>query len=156
PSARKTAPPPVKLIAWAALNLHPQYSPDGLRIAFASDRSGAREIWTCGSDGSRGAQVTSFTGPFFTGTPRWSPDSNQLAFESLVGGQPDIYIVDANGGVPRRVNPEGPHGRFPSWSHDGHWIYFSSLDGIWRVPATGGKAVQLTRAGGRVAFESPD
>jgi Tol biopolymer transport system component len=48
----------------------------------------------------------------------------------------------------------------PSWSHDGRWIYFSSLTTgrheIWKVPGSGGKAVQVTRAGGYTAFESPD
>jgi hypothetical protein len=48
----------------------------------------------------------------------------------------------------------------PSWSHDGRWIYFSSaLTGkreIWKIPSAGGKAVQVTRNGGFIAFEAPD
>jgi Tol biopolymer transport system component len=48
----------------------------------------------------------------------------------------------------------------PSWSHDGRWIYFSSTvtgrQEIWKIPSAGGKAVQVTRNGGFVAFESPD
>src|SRR2546430_16365293 len=29
-----------------------RFAPDGNRIAFASDRSGSTEIWTCGGDGA--------------------------------------------------------------------------------------------------------
>jgi hypothetical protein len=48
----------------------------------------------------------------------------------------------------------------PSWSSDGEWIYFASdrtgsLD-VWKVPARGGQAVQVTKQGGFAAFESPD
>lgn len=48
----------------------------------------------------------------------------------------------------------------PSWSHDGNWIYFGSDRGgshqIWKIPASGGKPIQLTRKGGMVAYESAD
>ena len=44
---------------------------------------------------------------------------------------------------------------------DGKWIYFSSNRSgdyeIWKVPSSsGGDALQVTRQGGRTAFESPD
>jgi hypothetical protein len=47
-----------------------------------------------------------------------------------------------------------------SWSRDGRWIYFSSNRGgwwqIWKIPAGGGKAIQVTEKGGFVVFESAD
>jgi len=43
---------------------------------------------------------------------------------------------------------------------DGRWIYFASdrtgESQVWKVPAEGGKAVQVTKQGGELAFESPD
>ena len=155
-----SVPPPVKLTDSSAHDLNPQYSPDGSRIAFASNRSGTREIWACASDGRRCAQVTNFNGPFLSSTARWSPDSNILAFDSAAAGQLDIYVIGANGGPPRRLTDDTTHGMTPSWSHDGKWIYFSSkVTGryeIWKISSAGGKAVQVTRNGGFVAFESPD
>ena len=48
----------------------------------------------------------------------------------------------------------------PSWSRDGLWIYFASdRDGtwqVWKMPSTGGPAVQVMHYGGYAAFESPD
>ena len=54
-----------------------QYSSDGKKIAFGSDRSGSDEIWVCNSDGSNPQQLTFFGGPQ-TGTSalvsRWQAD----------------------------------------------------------------------------------
>jgi Tol biopolymer transport system component len=48
----------------------------------------------------------------------------------------------------------------PSWSRDGNSIYFTSdrtgRYEVWKVPAAGGEASQVTQSGGGLAFESPD
>ena len=48
----------------------------------------------------------------------------------------------------------------PSWSNDGRWIYFASKRTgrweVWKAPADGGQAVQVTKHGGFAAFESRD
>jgi Tol biopolymer transport system component/DNA-binding winged helix-turn-helix (wHTH) protein len=153
-----TSGAPTSLIASTARDSHPQYSPDGKRIAFQSARSGNTEIWLCESDGGHCQQLTSFNGPL-TGTPRWSPDGKQIAFDSAGAGPFNIYVVDADGGSPRRLD-DPADAALPSWSHDGKWIYFSSqrtgrLE-IWKRPSSGGDAIQVTRDGGFMAFESFD
>ena len=151
---------PVRLSGSASLDFNPQYSPDGAKIAFSSDRYGRREIWTCASDGTHCDQVTRFNTEFVTGTPRWSPDGKQIVFDSSVGGNSHIYVVNATGGSPRRMTDSQTRGLLPSWSHDGKWIYFcSAATGrreVWKVPCSGGHAVQVTRNGGYIAFDSPD
>lgn len=42
---------PTKLIYSAMSDISPQYSPDGKKIVFESDRSGNHEIWLCDSAG---------------------------------------------------------------------------------------------------------
>jgi serine/threonine protein kinase len=137
----------------------PQYSHDGKRIAFMSDRSGFPEIWSCDSDGANPQQLTSFGGPEVT-TPRWSPDGTRIAFDSNTGGQYDIWVVDANGGMPHRMTNDPANDGNPSWSRDGRWIYFDSArtgqQQLWKVPANGGDPVQVTFDGGFAPVESPD
>lgn len=138
----------------------PQFSPDGKRIAFLSERSGHFEIWVCNSDGSSPVELTSFHGPYLT-TPRWSPDGGRIAFDSDAAGKEfDIWVIDANGGKPVRMTTHPANDGNPSWSHDGRWIYFDSArtgeQQVWKIPADGGEAIQLTWDGAYAPLESPD
>ena len=49
---------------------------------------------------------------------------------------------------------------FPSFSRDGKWIYFSSTrtgtPSIWKIPSSGGDAVQVSPTPGLLALESID
>jgi Tol biopolymer transport system component len=137
----------------------PSFSPDGQRIAFASDRSGAHEIWLCNNDGSSLRQLTTFE----AASPRWSPDGQLIAFDSKESGSltSHIYVMRAEGGPRRRLTPvDNYDDNEASWSRDGQWIYFTSkrsgASQIWKVPATGGAPVQVTKQGGVMAFESAD
>lgn len=58
------------------------FSPDGTRLAFVSDRSGALELWLADSDGERPERLTD-SGPDGIGRPRWSPDGERIAYLRL-------------------------------------------------------------------------
>ncbi len=150
---------PLKLIASTREDTSPAFSPDGHRIAFASNRSGRFEIYVCGSDGSNPVQLTSMRAPD-TGTPAWSPDGKQIAFDSRLEGHSDIFVINAEGGSPHRLTTEPYDNELPSWSRDGHWIYFTSErsadNQIWKVQAEGGAAVQVTKGGGWGGLDGPD
>jgi Tol biopolymer transport system component len=150
---------PESLIASSFRDVFPQYSPDGKRIVFYSDRSGTHEIWICDASGSGCRQLTTL-GAVTSGSPRWSPDGQQIVFDSNKGGLYQVYVVGADGGSPRRLtNP--PSASFGgNWSRDGRWIYFGSDRSggteVWRMPAAGGTAEQVTHAGGSGPMISPD
>ncbi|NOT63054.1 MAG: DUF5050 domain-containing protein [Acidobacteria bacterium] len=157
PAGRNLAPR--KFIATRQSDHSPEFSPDGRRIAFSSNRSGHDEIWVCQSDGSNPAQLTHFNG-LATGSPHWSPDSKQLAFDARPENHGDLFVINADGGEPQRLTAETSHDVIPTWSHDGRWLYFcSNRSGkleIWKRLVAGGEAIQLTQQGGMEAFDSPD
>jgi Tol biopolymer transport system component len=137
-----------------------QFSPDGSRIAFASDRDGIMAIWLTQTNGSGLIKVS--RGPEnFNGSPRWSPDGRWVAFDARnTAGEWSIQTVETGGGPARHVVSEPFNASVPSWSRDGKWIYFTSertgRSEIWRAPAQGGSAEQITRNGGYVALEGAD
>lgn len=139
--------------------IRPSYSTDGRRIAFESDRTGNEEVWTLNADGSRPVQLTSF-GNSYSGSPRWSPDDGQIAFDSNAAGKWDVYVMPSQGGKPVRFTQGSASSVRPSWSHDGKWIYYCASENsgpqIWKKPAGGGAAIQLTKNGGCSQMESAD
>jgi serine/threonine protein kinase/Tol biopolymer transport system component len=147
-----------RLIASTRSDITPQYSPDGSKIAFSSERLGPSEIWVCDRDGGNPVQITTLE--TFSGTPRWFPDGRRLVFDAQKEGQTDIHVVDITGGAPRRLTDDPSDDMVPSVSADGQSVLFASrrtgrLE-IWRIPAAGGEAVQVTHDGGFMPFESPD
>jgi len=150
-----------KLIASTREDRSPQYSPDGAKIAFRSDRSGSNEIWVSDSNGEHAVQVTNFRGPL-TGSPHWSPDGTWIAFDSRPMGNGDIFVVPSGGGAARRITLDRADDVTPSWSNDGRWIYFASnrtgTYQVWKIAAdadeTKIQAVQMTHQGGFLALES--
>ena len=135
----------------------PQYSRDGKKIAYMSDRGGTMEIWVSDRDGGNAKQLTAIGD---AGTPRWSPDGQSIVFDASRRRGSGIYSVSVNGGAPHLLTPDDFENRCPSWSQDGKWIYFASSRTnkwqVWKVPSEGGAAIQVTAHGGHAPLESAD
>lgn len=159
PAAGTPEPTGHSLAASTRMEQGPQFSPDGNRVAFASNRSGAQEIWITNTDGGGVTQLTT-AGWAATGSPMWSPDGKWLAFDSRPGGNPDVYVISSDGGSARRLTSEASEEVTPSWSRDGKWIYYSSNRTgrfeVWKSPAGGGEATKVTSDGGFFGVESAD
>jgi eukaryotic-like serine/threonine-protein kinase len=113
-----------------------------------------------GPTGATGAlrtvQIT--TWPGLDIYPALSPDGNSIAYSSDHGGSFEIYVKPLTPGAREiQLTSDGDQNFEPAWSPDGKLIayYSKNRGGIWRVPASGGVAYQLTEFGSRPAW-SPD
>jgi Tol biopolymer transport system component/DNA-binding winged helix-turn-helix (wHTH) protein len=146
------------LITSSLMDFTPQYSPDGTRIAFCSNRAGeGTEIWVSQADGSAPVQLTNGPGRN-QGSPAWSPDGRSIAFDSQGSdGIFSIYTVETGGSPARKITSEQWSTNMPFWWPDGKWIGFRGKSGqIWRASSQGGRAEPVTTNGGSVGRVSPD
>jgi Tol biopolymer transport system component len=99
----------------------PQWSPDGSRIAFYSNRSGTYQIWVIQADGSGLRQLTDVPdGAWF---PFWSPDGTRIAFPT--GKATCIVTVGETPASTAECLPEVSADRWfevRDWSPDGRWL----------------------------------
>lgn len=96
-SEQERRSPEEPLIASTLLEESPQFSPDGRRVVFVSNRSGTYELWVADSEGANASQLTFFEGPHL-GSPQFSPDGRWIVFDSVAAGNRDIYVVSSGGG----------------------------------------------------------
>jgi dipeptidyl aminopeptidase/acylaminoacyl peptidase len=114
-------------------------------------------------DGSDAVQLSNFHQAALTGSPQWSPDGLRIAFDSLVTGEPALYLVDPTTALPQRVSTNGIPASTPTWSADGKWIYFTSAssepaehEALYRVVSEGGIPERINRARGLKIQQSKD
>ena len=112
----------IQLTSDIVMDRRPRWSPDGIRIAFQSDRGGSTEIWTVNPDGSQFEQV-SYTGDSIY--PIWSPDGSQLAYSYNVGGY-TTHILEVGKPWKEQIPHVLPR---PAWEGDTLWIHSWSPDG---------------------------
>jgi Tol biopolymer transport system component len=138
----------------------PALSPDGTRVAFASNRSGAFDVYTMRVDGTNLVRVTDH--PADDTGPTWSPDGTRLAFSSTRDDPlGDIYLVAASGGVPLRLTTSTGADVDPSWSVTDRIAFTTERFGtseVVTVGPSGGPVSRPAPAGWRTAAPawSPD
>lgn len=125
----------------------PNWSPDGQKIAFSSDRDGDGEIYIMDKDGSNLKKLTDNS--VYDGRPRWSPDGKLIAFETDRDGVDwDIYVMNTDGSNPMTITNNTANEFSFSWSPDGNWlVYVSNLDGdneIFIIGVDGQNQIRLT------------
>ena len=121
-------------------DIDPAWSPDGTRIAFASNRSGRYQLWLVGSSGGTPELLTT---PGRARAPDWSPTGNRLAYTGIVGAASDVWMVSLDGFTHRRLTSAPAFDGRPNWSPDGRRLTF--------VSERGRRAAHLADAGRRHA-----
>jgi TolB protein len=137
-------------------------------IAFTSDRSGAKEIYTMDYDGQNQKRVTGHRSTSMS--PAWTPDGRGIAYTSFFNGSPGIYLADLASGRKRTLVASGSLNMTPSFAPDGERFAFSrSVNGnveVFTADKEGGNLRRLTTSnaidtnpawspkGGQIAFTS--
>lgn len=129
--------------------LSPNWSSDGLRLAYVSFEKGNSAIYVQNVATGQRDLVSSENG--INGAPAFSPDGRFLAMTLSYSGNPEIYIRDLTTGQKRQLTEHWAIDTEPAWSPDSQWVYFTSDRGgkpqIYKVAATGGQPVRITREG---------
>ncbi len=119
----------------------PAWSPDGKRIAFASDRNDIWQIFLMNSDGSGVKPLA--RDPKQEGTkPAWKPDGKQVAFVSsrnvalAMPGRKELKFVTTTG-----------YNDCPSWSPDGKRLVIASGNDLKTLGFDGSEPKPLTQSG---------
>ncbi|HEY1338941.1 MAG TPA: protein kinase [Bryobacteraceae bacterium] len=137
-------------------------------LGFAGDGT---QVWVrgLGAGNQRGQGLSTI--PSLVGAPRRyleapvfnvarSPDGLRIAYSAGDRGGDSIFVAEPDGASARRIFRTNPaeHAHYPVWSPDGRYVYFigggvrlAQAD-VWRVPAAGGSAEQITRHAAAVRY----
>ncbi len=116
----------------------PQLHPSGKSVIYQmtqimdpAKNTKTTQLWWIGDDWKTTRQLT-HSGKSDT-HPRWSPNGNQILFESSRDGSSQLYILDmAAGGEPRKLTNISTGASNGVWSPDGKKIAFvSAVNQLW-------------------------
>ena len=97
-----------------------EWSPDGRRIAFDSDKAGNADIFVMKEDGTGRKRLTSSKVEELW--PTWSPNGRRIAYAK--GTQ--LWIMRSDGSHKRKIfSAPGETVRLSDWSPDGRWMSFT-------------------------------
>ena len=107
---------------------NPNWSPDGKRIAFISDRSGREEIWIADERGKNLKQLSDVDCD--KSAIAWANDSKSLLWSGSDHKLRQVFVEDSKTEeiTASQVGPVGT----PQFSPDGKWISYSKQDSLLR------------------------
>ena len=130
--------------------LSPEWSSDGSQIAFVTfEKSRTKIKAVVLATGEVSTLVESSRG--LNSAPAWSPDGRSLAYSSSRSGNAEIYVMDTQTKVSKKLTNHWGIDTNPSWSADGSSILFTSgrsgKANIYEISAYGGEVRRLTFSG---------
>ena len=102
----------------------PAWSPNGSRLAFASDRDDSEGIFLINSDGSGLSRLTHDLS--VDNGPVWSPDGTNIAYTSYNDGHYDIFIINSDGTEFTQITKDTLKVEHLTWSPAGDKLAFQA------------------------------
>lgn len=127
---------------------HPDWSPDGRRIAFISKLTGRGDLYLVNADGTGLAHLLETPQPELA--PDWHPDGIRILFERADGQGTEIWYKRVDAPVEVRLTAPLGHDMGPQWSPDGRRVVFSRYlysernSDIYVMEPDGGNVTRLT------------
>jgi len=120
------------------------------------------DIWVTDLDGQNLKRITSTAA--VENDPHFSPDGKWIAFTSNRTGSNSVYIVDKNGGSPKRLTWHPSSSVARGWTNDGSRILYAStresaptsINRLWTVSTNGGPSTRVSAQWGFDASYSPN
>ncbi len=112
--------------------IHPAFSPDGTRIAFAGASVDGESLDLYVKQRNTETALRLTEDPTFEGFPAWSPDGSTIAFSwavdrhGIAGHEYALATVPAIGGPVRKLVAADSEIRGISWSPDGRWLVYAA------------------------------
>jgi Tol biopolymer transport system component len=126
-------------------------SPDGRTLTYSMTSNGFLQLFIFDLATRQSKQLTFTPDDKFDSTG--SPDGRWLVYPSNAGGTVQLWKMPASGGTPEQLTKGYERIRHGFYSRDGRWIYFQpNHQNIYRMPATGGVAQQVTHFPGSTLF----
>ncbi len=111
----------------AAYDTDPAWSPDGKRLAFASNRASNVDGWDLYVMDADGSNVVRLTVGGMNSAPAWSPDGTKIAFAGMKDGTGGIFVISLDDlANAKNVGHAFGNQSDPAWSPDGTKIAFTS------------------------------
>jgi len=112
------------LMRFSERMLYDDWSADGASIVYSDNGQSptSREIWVRDVASGATRQLTDNNVDDYSAA--WSPDASQIAFISQRDGQPDLYIMNADGSDVSRLTLTGKVYSSIAWSPDGSGIVY--------------------------------
>ncbi|HEX8704598.1 MAG TPA: tolB protein precursor protein [Myxococcaceae bacterium] len=117
--------PPVPLNAPRARARNASWSPDGSWLVAESDAQNFSDVVRLEPKEGTAEQRLALA-PEGNFEPAVSPDGTEIAFVSSREGDPEIFVMRADGSNVRRITTFYQEDREPKWSPDGKWLSFIS------------------------------
>jgi len=154
-AAAKPAPPDPGRID-ARMMRQPDVSDSQIAFVYAGD------IWVAPKAGGQAVRLSSPRGE--ESFPKFSPDGSMIAFSGNYDGNMDIYVIAANGGLPRRITHHGAPDRVAGWYPDGKQILYATtmtsykdrFNQLYKVSVEGGLPEKLPMPYGEFGAISAD